>query len=303
VIFDLQSNAEYAISWLKTKQLDFFDHDPRKWIGKTNVATRSFVYSMDQVLLTHWLGSALSAAPAEPLAYLRHVVAFVREVFINQRQMRGDIFEGFHDGHFWMTTFTRLWRGHVNCEGQNHLLMILLRRRFSEVELFETIDPKTHRARHSLVVFSWAGRRVFADAWSDIPLFHLQRDWKDAPSDIVDFGDLEKRGYGERQGVQPRITYEMGRIVPIPRLWPWMDSPLRDWNMPEAAEGTVRPHEPGFGEYLEARSHHIWGRRDDALRGYEQVRRMNAGSPVARAAALFAERLGKNQTARSVRSY
>lgn len=292
-MFDLQSNVEYATSWLVKEHLACFDHDARKWLAETNKFTRSFVYLMDQALLTHWLGSVLSNAPAEPWAYFRHVLTLIRDLFITQRQMRGDIFEGFHDDHFWLSTFTRLWRGHVNCEGQNHLLAILLQRRFSEVELFETIDPVTRAARHSLVVFSWDGRRVFADAWSDVPLFHLHRDWKNSPAEIVNFEDLERRGYGERQGVQPRVTYEMGREVPFPPLWPWNDSPIRDLSSPDPGPGTVRPDEPGFVEYLEARRHHIWGRREEALRDYRRVGRLNARSPVVFAATLFAERLEK----------
>lgn len=293
-MFDVESSERHAMQWLRTNHLDFFDHDARKWVAKTSRLSRSFVYALDRVLLTNWLTSLSSSAPSEPWDYLRHVMKLTRDVFINQRQMRGDIFEGFHDGHFWQSTFSRLWRGHVNCEGQNHLLAILLQKRFSGVELFETLDPKTRHARHSLVVFSWEGRRVFADAWSDVPLLHLHRGWANPPAEIANFDDLEARGYGERQGIQPRITYEMGRVVPIPLQWPLMTELVRDWNAPDPAVGTVRPHEPGFEDYLEARRHHLWGRPAEAFGIYADIARANGASPVARASALFAERLGKD---------
>jgi hypothetical protein len=186
-----------------------------------------------------------------------------------------------------------LLRGHVNCEGQNHVLAVLLAKRLEDVHLFETIEPETGRARHNLVVFSIAGRRIFADAWSDVPLFHLDQEQNELPAQIPALHLLEARGLGERHGVQPRQTYVMGRVVPEPEQATCLKELIRDWNAPAPAIGTVRPREAGFVDYLAARLQHVLGNRNEALRLYRQIAQRYGGTPSSLAAKLFAERLTK----------
>lgn len=280
-----------AALWLVTRHPDYFHQDARPWLRRTPWRARGAAWALDHFLTRAWIRRALEGAPGAPVAFALHAVRAARAALIHQREHRAEIREGMHDGHFWLSTAARLVRGQVNCEGQNHALALLLARRLPGVELFETRRPGSHESLHTLTRVKLGGRWVMADAWSDAPLFHLEASWPDAPAGVPSLEDLQARGLGPREGLQPRVELEAGRSTALVPRFGRLRRLVHEPDGPAPPPGSVGPDDPGWGRYLVARSHHVFGAPGDAAEMYAELARRDPRSPVGLMASRWLSRL------------
>ena len=213
-----------AAAYLVERHDDYFLPGRAAFEKRVETGERERVAQLD-ALLTHHVVSSWSAelerTHREPLARVRAAVALVRGLTVNQHQVRGELRESAHDDDFERTTFARLLRGFVSCEGQNHLLGLLLVPFFDAVHLFDALDPATGRSPHALVQVHAAGGSFFADAWARQPCFHVAT--RKEPGlfgtpELALLYEPEAAPHPEL-GLLPRAFYEHGEALPA-LAWP-----------------------------------------------------------------------------------
>lgn len=269
---------------------DVFLEDPRPFFERTSRAGRLVVFGLDAVVLRAFVRRVLVTAPAPdagPLAFVDHAIAHARRAFVNQREVRAEHREGIHEGIFFRTAGARLVRGYTSCEGQNHLLAVLLATRARDVALVETRSARERASTHTLVTLPLGGAPLFADAWGDVARFTLE-----PLDDAIDAHvALAARGLGEREWLLPVSAYTEGRVVPLRVARALADkTPLPPDTTRAGAEGPA--DQPGYDAYLRARVEDLFGDRDAARAGYLEVAGRADARPFLRAvSAAFARRL------------
>jgi hypothetical protein len=248
---------------------DCFLDDLRPFLARTSAAQRLLVWTIDRALAQEWRTRALigtaSLPPRDRALACRQAAATVA---VNQLAVRAELLDCFHDGIFWLTTGSRLLRGFLNCESQNHLLGLLLAESFEGVELFDLRDPATGHSRHSLVRLRLGERPVLLDAWSEVPMLDLGSAGRAEEHDgIPSHALLVARGLGERQGIYERAWYEAGIVV---HRLPVRRPPLRLVGKGQG-RGLPAPDASAWRSFLCARSHHVFGAAAEARTAYQRT--------------------------------
>jgi hypothetical protein len=206
--------SEDAARYLIEHHADYFLPGRAAWNERVSAEEREIVYALDRGLARHWATETVAKVrQSDPLRALDAAIAEVRELLVNQRAIRASLHEAVSDADFSSTAFSRLLRGLVSCEGQNHLLGLVLSRIFEEVYCFDAIDPATKRSPHALVWVRSERGCFFADAWASHTVFHLRgchgEPYPGTPEyDDLDLGDAVKQG-----AMYPRAVYEHGLAV------------------------------------------------------------------------------------------
>lgn len=210
------------------------------WLARLDVRDREFVLAMGQTLAWAWVEHELERFAAhEPDGLAREAIGVVRRKTLNQLEVNleplgerehmsllayvGD--ERFADG-----VFARLVRGASNCEGQNHLLAMLLDAGLESTEWGRELDADMAgiQSGHELVRVSGhaLAQPVFVDAWSNLPPFCVDGSKPHTAALLDELGDPPARLIPEFPARPPKPSswYAKTQGTPIVVL-PERDAP------------------------------------------------------------------------------
>jgi hypothetical protein len=214
------------------------------WLEQLDPRDREFVLAMAQTLTWAWVEHELARFDEHELDDLAlQSIEVVRRETLNQLELNVDHhqeiaaieFDAYvGDPHFASGVFARLLRGVSNCEGQNHLLAVLLD---AALEPGPPWVPSVDAImvgvpRHELVrlVNQPLEQPVFVDAWSNLPPFTLDPNRPRAAPTLAELGASPPPVVPGLAGVEPRpadeyahsqgtaITLLPGRRAPTKRV-------------------------------------------------------------------------------------
>jgi hypothetical protein len=160
------------------------------WLASLDARDREFVLAMGQTLAWAWVEHELAGfSEHQPEGLAREAIGVIRRKTLNQLEVGLEPLEQveqisllayFGDEHFSDAVFARLVRGASNCEGQNHLLALLLDSAFETVDggLGLDADMAGIQNGHELVRVSGPtlAQPMFVDAWSNLAPFTVDAD-------------------------------------------------------------------------------------------------------------------------------
>jgi len=207
--------------------------------------------AVGRALVDAWIERhPLGAEPVtEAMRIVRRTVRNQRQVPMEERHLQASQ----HHPRFELGTIARLMRGVTNCEGENHLLALLLAERMP-------VTLSDHPG-HTLVT-ARSGGVIFADAWSELPPFRAEEH-----ASLPRFGER----FGEHAEELP--FYTEGRAL----LRPPARSSIRLPPLPAGVHGELSRFPPrtpetrlphGFGAYLRARVEDLFGDPEEARARY-----------------------------------
>lgn len=178
------------------------------WLAGLDPRDRDFVLALAQTLTWAWVEHELAElGPRDPSSLAHAATVVIRHKTLNQLELNVDHyldaddarvdtieFNAFlGDPEFAAGVFARLVRGVSNCEGQNHLLALLLD---TALQPPVTGLPKiraamagTRQTGHELVQLSgpMLVQPIYVDAWSNLPAFTLD---PSLPGDVPSLAEL-----------------------------------------------------------------------------------------------------------------
>jgi hypothetical protein len=242
---------------------DYFLPGRATWSARTS--DRSAVHALDRLAMAQFVERTRRtiALEHEGVAAARACVAVVSELVVNQRATHAHLAESIVDDDFADTAFSRLLRGFQSCEGQNHLLALLLRGFFDRVELFESVDPTSGQGEHIVVRVESDRGWFFADAWSDFPVFYVRECGAGALDGVPEHAELDARGELRHHGLYPRAAYAGGAV----RAMRW----TAGHEARVALAPSDRPPPSSFEAYLRVRLDHVGGRTAGIARRYGEL--------------------------------
>jgi hypothetical protein len=247
------------------------------WLASLDARDREFVLAMGQTLAWAWVEHELASFAAhEPDGLAREAIGVVRRKTLNQLEVNleplgesegmsllayiGD--ERFADG-----VFARLVRGASNCEGQNHLLAMLLDTGFESTDWGRELDADMAgiESGHELVRVS--GRELaqpmFVDAWSNLAPFTVDGSKPHVAPLLDEAGDPPARLIPEfpARPPQPSSWYAQTQSTPILVL-PERDAPTMpvslDVRAPSLDQHSLERIDDPWRLYLYARVLHLY---------------------------------------------
>ena len=211
--------------WLVNNHTGFFRQTYEAWSADKPLLTRLLVRGLAYKLSRDWVTQAERAVRATGMGTMEQTVLAARSelntVFLNQRDVRHPPLD--------LSTYARLVYGLGWCDGQNHLMALLLGEFFDDVTTFALYDRATGLSPHSTVSIVQNGKRVYADAWSKVPLMVMDEDrdlvdasvpaWSAVVDDLIFERPLDIRDVPEDVF---RAYYNEGnrRIVIRPQIFP-----------------------------------------------------------------------------------
>jgi hypothetical protein len=155
------------------------------WLESLDPRDREFVLAMGQTLAWAWVEHELSSfVEHDPEGLAREAIVVIRHKTLNQLEVGLEpLGEAEHmsllaylgDEHFSDGVFARLVRGASNCDGQNHLLALLLDTALETVDGGSGLDADMVGIPngHELVRVSGPtlAQPMFVDAWSNLAPF------------------------------------------------------------------------------------------------------------------------------------
>jgi hypothetical protein len=156
------------------------------WLDGLDPRDRDFVIAMGQTLTWAWIEHEVAGFDArEPSGVAREAITVIRLETLNQLDLNAEQYpdvEGIEfnaylgDPEFAAGVFARLVRGVSNCEGQNHLLALLLDAALErDVVGWPAIDATMAGtgSGHELVQLRGPtlAQPIYVDAWSNLPAF------------------------------------------------------------------------------------------------------------------------------------
>jgi hypothetical protein len=315
---ELERPALESALWFVDRYPEYFTSGEQglgTWLDELEPREREFVVAMAQTLTWTWVEhelAKLEAGTVEELA--RAAIVVVRRKTLNQLELNLDHYgevEGIEfsayigEPDFAAGVFARLVRGASNCEGQNHLLALLLD---TALEPDVAWRPKIAAEMagvpdgHELVrVFGLPlAQAIFVDAWSNLPAFAVD---PSRPADAPLLTELGERpppvvpGFAAR-APYPAALYADSEGVAI-ELLPGREAPRKPLSLevraPPLDEASLAQIDDPWRLYLLARVLHLYDDpRAEAL--YRLVLEHHCdylGRPrtfVCAAAALFLDR-------------
>jgi len=180
-----------AALWFAARYPDYFTSGEAglgPWLATLAPEDRDFVLAMGQTLTWAWVEHELAEFEGgDPSAVADEAIAVLRTETLNQLELNVDHcadtaaieFDAYlGDPEFAAGVFARLVRGVSNCEGQNHLLALLLAAALErEVVGWPAIDVVLvgTTSGHELVQLRGPtlAQPIYVDAWSNLPAFTL----------------------------------------------------------------------------------------------------------------------------------
>jgi hypothetical protein len=195
-----------AALWFASRYPEYFTSGEKgldAWLDGLDPRDRDFVVAMGQTLTWAWIEHELAGFEARELEGLaREATVVVRSETLNQLELNVDHypevagieFDAYiGEPNFAAGVFARLVRGVSNCEGQNHLLVVLLDAALDprvtelpEIDALMLGVPDGHelvRLRGSTLA-----QPVYVDAWSNLPPFTLDPDLPHAAPLLAELG-------------------------------------------------------------------------------------------------------------------
>jgi hypothetical protein len=196
----LQLEPVDAALWFASRYPAYFTSGEaglQAWLDELAAPEREFVLALGQTLAWAWVEHELARLPAttthelEPLA--RAAALLVRGETLNQLELNHDHYPELaaveldaYDGDpaFAAGVFARLVRGVSNCEGQNHLVALVLEAGLADMGLVARLmHPRVlmiGAVDHELVRVE-GPRPLYVDAWSNLVPFTITDEQLDAP--------------------------------------------------------------------------------------------------------------------------
>ncbi|GEM_PF-2722880 len=170
--------ARDAALWFVARYPDYFTSGERglgTWLESLPLEERTFVVAMGHTLLWDWVehesqtigDGRLESRSLAAIVALR--AKTLNQLDIDIGELEIGLFADRDDPHFGDGVFARLVRGASNCDGQNHLLELLLNTGPDIAHLVGL--PSGHKVVR--VIGRDLVQPVFVDAWSNVPPFVL----------------------------------------------------------------------------------------------------------------------------------
>ncbi len=272
---------------------DYFLPKREQWNERVDATVRARVLDLDVALSMSWvsrLADQIAERLADDVSRLRRCISIVGEVLVNQLASHAHLAEQVGEADFPQTNWSRLFRGFVNCEGQNYTLALLLSQMFEQVEIFNTIDPATGRGDHLLVRVTTEQGWAFADAWSPNTLYYVADLGGTPLAGIPEYADLEFQGDQPKIGCVAREAYQGGSVLDVAFPQPGEENVA---DIAAQLDGATQPIalSPVWTDYLDARLKHLMGDRIATQLAYSNVLRDHAvGGVTADVCRVFEER-------------
>lgn len=269
-----------AALWFAARYPEYFTSGEQdglqRWLDGLEARDRVFVLAMAQTLTWTWVEHELASFDGRELDEIaRHSIVVVRRKTLNQLELNADhhpeldgvAFDAnFGDPNFGSGVFARLIRGANNCEGQNHLVAVLLDAVFEPSASLAGIDVEMAGVPgHDLVRLSGPrlGQPVFIDAWSNLPPFTVDPTRARVVPTLAELGEAPPPVIPGLAGRAPRTThaYENSGITSI-ELLPERRAPTKRVNLriraPALDEQSLAKIDDPWRLYLYARVLHIY---------------------------------------------
>ena len=285
---------------LVDKHPDYFLPGRELWTSRTTKRLQKKVHELDRTLALAWcaeIAQRITSRQPKGLARIETAIALCRDLFVNQLSFHAHITESVIDPDFDLTTWSRMLRGFVNCEGQNQLLAMLLIRLVDRVQYFDTSHEHTVDGGHLLLRIESEDSWAFADAWSPNQLFYVDSMSGDPIPGIPEYAELPTQGNRPDLGVFSREAYEQGTALklPIPTGTSKDLAACTDKVRTASSEDPNEIPTQASGiwqKYLLARTEHAVANYDRARDGYRQLRsKLKRGGATARVAETFEKRI------------
>lgn len=173
------------------------------WLESLDARDREFVLAMGQTLAWAWIEHELSHfAESDIDGRAREAISVVRRKTLNQLEVnleplgeweKMSLLAYVGDPHFADAVFARLVRGASNCEGQNHLLALLLEAALESEQLEADLAGIENGHELVRVTGSTLAQPMFVDAWSNLPPFCVDPSKPHAAPLLAEFGDPPPR--------------------------------------------------------------------------------------------------------------
>ncbi|HLT40700.1 MAG TPA: hypothetical protein VK034_30700 [Enhygromyxa sp.] len=195
-----------AALWFAARYPQYFmsgETGLRSWLDGLDPRDRLFVLAMAQTLTWAWVEHELDAFEQRELTGLvDEAITAVRLETLNQLDLNADQFPEmadieiaahYGDPQFADGVFARLVRGISNCEGQNHLVALLLDSALEpSAAWLPGIDASMVGVpKHDLVRLSgpMLAQPIYVDAWSNLPAFTVDPSQPGAAPSLAELGD------------------------------------------------------------------------------------------------------------------
>jgi hypothetical protein len=203
---ELEVPAVEAALWFVARYPEYFTSGEDgfgPWLAGLDASDREFVLAMGQTLAWAWVEHELEGMTAQaPDGLARETIGVVRRKTLNQLEVNLEplgeseqmsLLAYVGDEHFADGVFARLVRGASNCEGQNHLLAMLLDAGLESTGL--DADMAGIESGHELVRVSGSAlaQPMFVDAWSNLPPFCVDGSKPHVAPLLAELGDPPER--------------------------------------------------------------------------------------------------------------
>lgn len=256
----LQLEPVDAALWFASRYPTYFTSGEaglQAWLDQLPPPEREFVLAISQTLAWAWLEHELARVPAttthelEPLA--RAASLLVRGETLNQLEVSPihypelagvqlDAYDG--DPAFAAGVFARLVRGVSNCEGQNHLVALLIDAGIEDMGMAaRLLHPRVLMigvVDHELVRVEGT-RPLYVDAWSNLVPFTIADEQLDAPL-VIDALAPDLAGWDPRPAaayVEPHGRF-VAMITPRDATTKPVDLVMRPPALDEAGLARIR---------------------------------------------------------------
>lgn len=203
----LEVPAKDAALWFVARYPKYFtsgEQGLEAWLGTLHERDREFVVAMGQTLAWAWIEHELAGFHDRDLEGLaRESTVAVRRKTLNQLELdieslaetEGvDLLAYIGDPMFSAGIFARLVRGASNCEGQNHLIAVLLESALDSNEGWmpaPKVDMAGLSIHHDIAIVTGPtlAQPVYVDGWGNLPAFTVDPSLPHAAPLLGDLGD------------------------------------------------------------------------------------------------------------------
>ena len=256
--------------------------------------------AVEVALFKRWragLGERLGAQSKSAFELARDALALSRRLLVTQRDCELGVADSIEDGLL-KEAMSALTSGLCNCELANLVVWMVLTDAGHAVHPFETgSDGECGGGNHLLLYLVDDDGAAFVDAWSDVPLVHIEnflpplryverrRDRKQIealsgrrPPGVPSYAELGEGVTRRVHGLYPEAAFRTGALRSS------FDNINPRWTLEVSDPGPLEPDAvPTYWrEYVDLRQRHIWGELEDAGAAYEAFSSREGINPTLR---------------------